>query len=167
MSVKNKSSQMPTISEVPKFISEFRERMAVFQKESGMNDRAFAAEIGVEYTTYRNWMGRVEGRGSGDGPTLKTIRALYAHLSTEKATWLLTGQISPTHGDQDTEGVLHLRRKDDPQSAETRELLDLARKVLKSDDDLAKKALTESIRALSRPVKADNPIKKRARRQSA
>ena len=81
--------------------------------------------------------------------------------------WLLTGQSTFTHGEQDAEGVVHLRRKDDPESAENRELLDLARKTLESADDLARNALAESIKALSRPVKDEKPIKKRARRRSA
>ena len=146
----------------PKDLKGFKERLRrlIAEKFEGKHTRP-ARSAGVAASTVQSWMGK-EGVNPNGFAAAKIARA--CGVSTD---YLLTGQSSPTHGDQDAEGVLQLRRKDDPQSAETRELLDLARKVLESDDDLSKKALTESIRALSRPVKDDNPIKKRARRRSA
>ena len=131
------------------------------------NLAAIAREIGINYKVLHNIKRSAEGKDETKRRLPFEELARWAIDRGVDFNYLLTGQSSPTHGDQDAEGVLQLRRKDDPQSIETKELLDLVRKVLKSDDDLAKKALTESIRALSRPVKDDNPIKKGARRRSA
>jgi len=155
------------LSQLPEYLALFRKRMQALQDRRELNDAEMARELGLNYMTYRSMMGRDPKRPGKEGPNLQTISTVAKKISSGEFHWLLSGQTSPTEGDQDAEGVLQLRRKDDPESAETRELLDLARKVLKSDDDLSKKALTESIRALSRPVKADNPIKRRARRRSA
>ena len=139
---------------------DFSGRLQGLMEEKGFSQRFLAQNTGITEASAHKYCKK------GGVPEWDILLRI-AKLFEVSVDYLLTGQSSPTHDERDAEGVLQLRRKDDPQSAETKELLDLARKVLKSDDDLSKKALTESIRALSRPVKDDNPIKKRARRRSA
>ena len=135
-------------------------RIRSARESVGLDQGKLAQLLGVTQPTIH----KLESGAIEPSPGALVVISRECHVGID---YLLAGHEPPTHGDQDAEGVLQLRRKDDPQSAETRELLDLARKVLEADDDLAKKALTESIKALSRPVKDDNPIKKRARRRSA
>ena len=129
---------------MPASVDDFRDRLAVLEKESGLSENSFAKKIGLKVQTYRNMMGRGGAPAGKQGPSLEKILVMFEELGSQEMVKLLVGQDQTQSEPEPTSGI--------------KTLLDMARAVLEAEDPLYTPTLIYNLKASYEGLKTRDAI---------